>query len=52
VGHVLPLAFLAPEIVSAILTGTHPVRLTASSLRETESSMMRRDSPEQRDRLR
>jgi hypothetical protein len=32
VGHILPLAFLAPEIVSAILAGTQPVTLTAQRL--------------------
>lgn len=32
VGHVLPLAFLSPEIISAILTGTQPVELTSQEL--------------------
>ncbi len=32
VGHILPLAFLAPDIVQAILGGRQPVALTASRL--------------------
>ena len=32
VGHLLPLAFLAPEIVEAILAGQHPIGLTAEAL--------------------
>ena len=32
VAHVLPLAFLAPEIVSSILAGRQPVDLTANRL--------------------
>jgi DNA invertase Pin-like site-specific DNA recombinase len=32
-GRILPLAFLAPEIIEAIVAGTHPADLTASQLR-------------------
>ncbi len=32
VGHLLPLAFLAPEIVAAIAAGRHPIGLTAEAL--------------------
>ena len=32
VGHLLPLAFLAPDIVALIMAGTHPVDLTAERL--------------------
>jgi hypothetical protein len=32
VGHLMPLAFLAPDIVAAIFTGTHPVDLTTERL--------------------
>ena len=32
VGRVLPLAFLSPEIVAAILNGDHPPELTADTL--------------------
>lgn len=32
VRHLLPLAFLAPSVVEAIVTGDHPVDLTADTL--------------------
>jgi len=32
VGALMPLAFLAPEIVAQILSGTQPIELTAASL--------------------
>jgi len=32
VGHLVPLAFLAPEIVAAILGGEQPLELTAQAL--------------------
>jgi hypothetical protein len=32
VGRILPLAFLAPEIVQAIFAGKHPLDLTAKKL--------------------
>lgn len=32
VGHLLPLAFLAPDIVASILSGTQPVDLTSEAL--------------------
>ena len=32
VSHLMPLAFLAPDIIEAIITGNHPVELTAESL--------------------
>ena len=32
VSHLMPLAFLAPDIIEAIVTGNHPVELTAESL--------------------
>ncbi len=32
VGRVLPLAFLAPDIISSVVTGTQPVQLTAEML--------------------
>jgi hypothetical protein len=32
VGHLPPLAILAPDIVEAILAGTQPVHLTADTL--------------------
>jgi hypothetical protein len=35
VGHLLPLAFLAPSIIEAIIGGRHPVELTADALIKT-----------------
>ena len=32
VGRMLPLAFLAPDIISSVLTGTQPVQLTTEML--------------------
>jgi len=32
VGHLMPLAFLAPDIFAAIFAGTQPVDLTAQAL--------------------
>ena len=32
VGHLIPLAFLAPDVVAAVMAGTHPVDLTAEKL--------------------
>ena len=32
IAHHLPLAFLAPDIIAAILAGRHPVDLTADAL--------------------
>jgi hypothetical protein len=32
VGHLMPLAFLAPDIIAAIFAGTQPVDLTAEAL--------------------
>jgi len=32
VGHTIPLAFIAPEIVAAILAGDQPIELTAETV--------------------
>ena len=32
VGHLIPLAFLSPDIVASILSGTHPFDLTTEAL--------------------
>ena len=36
VGRILPLAFLSPKMLDAILTGSHPASLTPRHLARTE----------------